>query len=502
MASSLTKDAPAGGGKTFFGHPRGLATLFMTEMWERFSYYGLRALLVIYLISGGSDAKAGAQGGGLAYDAATATAIYSVYVAMVYLLAMPGSWFGDRLWGPRKTVAIGAGVIMLGHLCLAVPGSAGFFVGLGLVALGSGLLKSNISTMVGQLYADNDVRRDGGFTVFYMGINLGGFLAPYVIGTVGQTVNWHLGFALAALGMALGLTQFLLGTRHLPEHSDVVVNPASAAEKKKLATKALLWAVVAAVFYTVVVVTDHFTINWVLLPMTVAGLVIPLLVLVRIKRDSDLTDVEQSRMTSFIWIFAAAAVFWMIYDQGASTVQAFGETKADNAVFGWEMPSTWYQSFNSFFIILLAPVFAALWTVLIRRGKEARTMTKFAFGLFFIALSFFTFCVPLSRAADGAHPTMWWIVLLFLVQTIGELCLSPVGLSISTKLAPAKYASQLLGVWFLAVTAGDSVTGLLAIAGVDLSGVGVVATEASLAVLAGLGLLATRKKVSAAMQGI
>ncbi|MFF3646934.1 peptide MFS transporter [Streptomyces sp. NPDC002564] len=501
MASSLTKDAPPAGEKTFFGHPRGLATLFMTEMWERFSYYGLRALLVIYLISGGADAKVGSQGGGLAYDAATATAIYSVYVAMVYLLAMPGSWFGDRVWGPRKTVAIGAGVIMVGHLCLAIPGSAGFFVGLALVALGSGLLKSNISTMVGQLYADNDVRRDGGFTVFYMGINVGGFLAPYVIGTVGQTVNWHLGFALAALGMALGLTQFLLGTRHLPEHSDVVVNPASAAEKKKLALKSLTWAAVAAVFYAVVVATDHFTINWVLLPLTVAGLVIPVLVLVRIKRDSDLTDVEQSRMTSFIWIFAAAAVFWMIYDQGASTVQAFGETKANNTIFGWEMPSTWYQSFNSFFIILLAPVFAALWIGLIRRGREARTMSKFAFGLFFIALSFFSFCIPLMQAADGAHPTMWWIVLLFFVQTIGELCLSPVGLSVSTKLAPAKYASQLLGVWFLAVTAGDSVTGLLAIAGVDLSGVGVVAAEASLAVLAGLGLLATRKKVSASMQG-
>ena len=235
MASSLTKDSaePLGYEKTFLGHPRGLATLFMTEMWERFSYYGMRALLVLYLVSGGVDAATGSQGGGLAMTAATATAIYSVYVSMVYLMAMPGGWFGDRVWGARKTVAIAASVIMLGHVSLAVPGQAMFFVGLALVAVGSGLLKANISTMVGHLYKGaDDPRRDGGFTLFYVGINLGAFFAPLVIGTVGEKVNWHLGFALAAVGMGLGLAVFLAFGKTLNPKSSEVPNPLSAVERK------------------------------------------------------------------------------------------------------------------------------------------------------------------------------------------------------------------------------------------------------------------------------
>ncbi|MYQ99699.1 oligopeptide:H+ symporter, partial [Streptomyces sp. SID6139] len=210
MASSLTKDSvhpgTPGTEKTFFGHPRGLATLFMTEMWERFSYYGMRALLPLYLVAPS----------GLHLSAGTATAIYSVYLSLVYLLALPGGWVADRLLGPRKTVAVAGLIIMLGHLCLALPAAASFFVGLVLVAIGSGLLKANISTMVGHLYdGPKDARRDGGFTLFYIGINLGAFVAPLVIGTIGENVNWHFGFALAALGMALGLAQYLLGGRHL-----------------------------------------------------------------------------------------------------------------------------------------------------------------------------------------------------------------------------------------------------------------------------------------------
>jgi POT family proton-dependent oligopeptide transporter len=241
MASSLTKDSVSpgtpGSEKTFFGHPRGLATLFMTEMWERFSYYGMRALLPLYLVAPG----------GLHLSATAATAIYSVYLSLVYLLALPGGWFADRVLGPRKTVAVAGLVIMLGHLTLALPSSGTFYAGLGLVAIGSGLLKANISTMVGHLYdGPDDPRRDGGFTVFYIGINLGAFAAPLVIGTIGENVNWHLGFALAALGMALGLAQFLIGRRHLDTRSDVVPTPLSAAEKASTLRKGLLWLAVAA----------------------------------------------------------------------------------------------------------------------------------------------------------------------------------------------------------------------------------------------------------------
>ncbi|MFD7533131.1 peptide MFS transporter [Streptomyces sp. NPDC059849] len=492
MASSLTKDpaSTSGSAKTFFGHPRGLATLFMTEMWERFSFYGMRALLPLYLVSSS----------GLHMNAATATAIYSIYMAMVYLLAMPGGWFGDRVWGPRKTVTISAAIIMLGHLTLALPGSGTFFAGLALVALGSGLLKANISTMVGHLYnGPEDARRDGGFTVFYMGINLGAFAAPLIIGTIGEKVNWHLGFAIAAAGMALGLAQFLIGTRHLSARSSVVPKPLSAEERRTTLRKGLLWLIAAVVFYGVLVATDVYTLNWALVPITVAGLLIPIAVLVRIKRDRDLSKTEQSKMSGYIWFFVAAAVFWMIYDQGGSTLSLFGESSTTNSVFGVDFPTSWYQSVNPIFIMALAPVVAWIWLALNRRGKEPSTVVKFGSGLFLVGVSFLVFMLPLTMTTDGDKVSPMWLVSIYFLQTVGELCLSPVGLSVTTKMAPAKYGSQMMGVWFLAVTAGDCTTSLLSLAGVDLNKTGMVGLEAALAIVAGFAIWMYRKKVSQLM---
>lgn len=497
MASSLTKDsvtpATPGSEKTFFGHPRGLATLFMTEMWERFSYYGMRALLPLYLVAPG----------GLHLSAGTATAIYSVYVSLVYLLALPGGWFADRVLGPRRTVALAGLVIMLGHLTLALPAAASFYVGLGLVAIGSGLLKANISTMVGHLYdGPTDPRRDGGFTVFYIGINLGAFAAPLVIGTIGETVDWHLGFALAALGMAFGLIQFLVGGRHLSERSDVVPTPMTAAEKTATLRKGLAWLAVAAVFYAAVGLSGHFTLNWALIPLTLIGLIVPVVVIARIRRDKDLDTAERSKMSAYIWFFVAAAVFWMIYDQGGSTLSLFAEGKADNTVFGWEFPVSWYQSVNPVMIMALAPVVAWGWLWLNRRGKEPSTIVKFGSGLVLVGLSFFLFLAPLSIAEGGHKAAAMWLVAIYFVQTVGELTLSPVGLSVTTKMAPAKYASQMMGVWFLAVTAGDSVTALLsnpAVGGVNLDRMGFVALEAVLAVVAGFAVYMYRGKVKKLM---
>ncbi|MEU7489380.1 oligopeptide:H+ symporter [Streptomyces sp. NPDC042319] len=503
MASSLTKDSPGqgtpAGGKTFFGHPRGLATLFMTEMWERFSFYGMRALLTIYLLSGGPDGS-GIREGGLAFNAATATAIYSIYMAMVYLLAMPGGWLADRVWGPRKTVAIAATVIMFGHLSLAGPGQGFFFAGLALVAIGSGLLKANISTMVGHLYdGPNDPRRDGGFTIFYIGINVGAFLAPLIIGTVGESHNWHLGFGLAAVGMGLGLLQFLLGTKHLSPESNKVPTPLSAEERNSWLRKGLTWLIIAAVFYGVVSFTGHFTLNWAMIPLGVLGIVIPAAVLFRIKRDKELSGDDQSKVSAYIWFFIAAAAFWMIYDQGGSTVQAFGTTKTSGELFGLSFPSTWFQSLNPIFVMALAPVFAWLWLWLNRKGKEPSTILKFAAGLFLIGVSFFFFLLPLAIATDGTKVSPMWVLGIYFIQTIGELCLSPVGLSLTTKMAPLKYASQMMGIWFLANTAGDSVTSLLAIGGVDMSGSRAVLVEAILAALAGFAIYMYRKQVRARM---
>jgi len=494
MASSLTKDSVGPGGpgseKTFFGHPRGLATLFMTEMWERFSYYGMRALLPLYLVAPG----------GLGLGPATATAIYSVYVSLVYLLALPGGWVADRLLGPRRTVAVAGLVIMLGHLTLALPSAGTFYLGLGLVAIGSGLLKANISTMVGHLYdGPEDPRRDGGFTLFYVGINVGAFAAPLVIGTVGEKAGWHLGFALAALGMALGLAQFLIGGRHLSAHSDVVPTPMSAAEKRSTLRKGLLWLAVAAVFYGVVGLSGVYTLNWLLVPITLAGVVIPVAVIARIKRDRSLDATEQSKMTAYIWFFVAAAVFWMIYDQGGSTLSLFASGSAENSVLGRQFPVSWYQSVNPVLIMALAPVFAWLWLWLARRGKEPSTIAKFACGLLLVGASFFLFLAPLTIAGDGQKAAAMWLVAIYFVQTVGELTLSPVGLSLTTKMAPAKYASQMTGVWFLAVTAGDATTALLSIAGVGLNGTGVVALEATLATVAGAAVFMYRAKVRSLM---
>ncbi|MGY0486136.1 peptide MFS transporter [Streptomyces sp. WG-D5] len=496
MASSLTKDSAGtpGSQKTFFGHPRGLATLFMTEMWERFSFYGMKALLPLYLIAPG----------GLSMNPATATAIYSVYMSMVYLLAQPGGWFADRFWGPRKTVAYGAGIVILGHITLALPGSGTFFAGLALVALGSGLLKANISTMVGHLYdGPEDPRRDSGFTVFYIGINLGAFLAPLTIGTVGENVNWHFGFGLAAVGMALGLIQFLLGTRHLSAESDVVVKPATPAEKAKSLRTSLIWAAVAAVFYVIVVATGTYTLNWILVPLTLIGLIIPVAVLARMKRDKELSNDEQSKLSGYIWFFIVAAIFWMIYDQNGSTLSIFGENSTTNHLLGFDFPTSWYQSLNPIFIMAIAPVVASAWLWLNKRGKEPSTAVKFGSGLVLIGISFVVFLMPLlDTANNGGRVSPMWLVSIYFIQTIGELCLSPVGLSVTTKMAPAKYGSQMMGVWFLAVTAGDSVTGLLSTAGVDLNTTGAVAAEAVLAIAAGVAFWMYRKKVKELMGSV
>ncbi|MFI2612266.1 peptide MFS transporter [Kitasatospora sp. NPDC018619] len=501
LDADTTSASPSG--KTFLGHPRGLATLFMTEMWERFSYYGMRALLIYYLVSGGADAALGSQGGGLAMKATTATAIYSVYVSMVYLMAYPGGWFGDRVWGARKTVAIAGFVIMSGHIALAVPGQAAFFVGLLLVALGSGLLKANISTMVGQLYnGPDDPRRDGGFTVFYMSINLGAFVAPFVIGTIGKEYNWHLGFGLAAIGMAFGLTQFLLGSRHLSAQSSEVPNPLLSEERRRLLVKGGVVLLGVVAFYGAVVGLGFYTLNWVLVPLTVAGLLIPVTVLVRIKRDKDLSAGEQSRMSAYIWFFAAAAIFWMIYDQGGSTLSLFADKKTADNLFGLGFSATWYQSLNPLFVMALAPVFAWLWLWLSRRDKEPNTIVKFSIGLLLVGASFFIFIVPMTMADGGALVSPLWLVSIYLIQTVGELCLSPVGLSVTTKMAPRKYASQMMGVWFLAVTAGDCTTSLLSLAGVSLNGTGIIATQAALAALAGFAVFTYRRKVQALMGGV
>ncbi|MET9887825.1 oligopeptide:H+ symporter [Streptomyces sp. NPDC006430] len=496
MAPSLTKDSADTGEKTFLGHPTGLAFLFMTEMWERYSFYGMRALLVLYLATNVAD-------GGLGMNDATAVAIYSVYNAMVYLLALPGGWLGDRVWGARKAVAVAGVVIMTGHFLLAVPATVSFFIGLALIAAGSGVLKANISTMVGQLYRDeNDPRRDGGFTIFYMGINLGAFVAPLTIGWVGQEVNWHIGFAMAGVGMALGLLFYFIGFRHLNPVSNQVPSPLSAEEKSSVVKKGLIWLGVAAGAYAIIGLAGIFTINYALWPLTIAGLILPAWAILRIKRDKDLSVVERSRMSAYVWFFAAAAIFWAIYDQTGSTLALFAKDSTDSTLFGFAFPESWFQSLNPLFVMALAPVFAWLWVALARRSKEPTTLAKFSFALVMIGASFGVMMVAQGLAGGDTKVSPMWLVGVYFIQTVGELTLSPVGLSLTTKLAPQKYASQMMGVFFLAVTAGDSTIALLQLLGAPTDTQGWFATQGVLAVLAGIAIYMYRKKVQPLMGGV
>jgi POT family proton-dependent oligopeptide transporter len=464
-------------------------------MWERFSYYGMRALLAVYLAAPKSE-------GGLGFPDNTAIAIFSVYLSMVYLLTLPGGWVSDRFLGPRKAVTVACVIIMIGHFLLAVPTEGFFFAGLFFVAIGSGLVKANISTMVGHLYEGPlEWRRDSAFTIFYMGINLGAFFAPLVIGTIGQKVSYHLGFAVAGVGMALGLLQYLLGGRWLSPHSDVVPSPMDAAHRKAMVKKGLLWLLVPVAVYTVVGLSGHYTLNWIIVPLTVLGLVIPAWTLMRIRRDPDLTPAEQQRMTAYLWLFVAAAVFWMIYDQGGSTLNIFAEKNTDTVVAGIDFPSSWFQSLNPLFIMALGPVFAWLWQWLAARDKEPSTPVKFAVGLILVGLSFAVFLPALAAASGGSPVSPMWLVVIYLVQTVGELCLSPVGLSVTTKLAPEKYGSQMMGVWFLAVTAGDCVTSLASLAGANLDGRPFVVAEVAVAVAVGVLILVCRKRISSRFVG-
>ncbi|MFK0238397.1 peptide MFS transporter [Streptomyces vinaceus] len=482
-------------GRTFFGHPWGLSTLFLTEMWERFSFYGMRALLALYLAAPSSE-------GGLGFSDSTAVAIYSVYSSMVYLLTLPGGWVSDRLLGPRRSVSTACVIITLGHFLMAAPTTAFFFVGLAFVAIGSGLVKANISTMVGHLYAGPlESRRDSAFTIFYMGINLGSFLAPLIIGTVGQKISYQAGFALAGVGMAIGLGQYLSGQRFLSPSSSMTPAPLDASSRRRILQKGLLWLLVPVAFYTWVGLSGHYTLNWVMVPITLIGLVFPAWTLFRIRNDPELTPAEKTRISGYIWLFVAAAVFWMVYDQGGSTLNLFAAQNTDTTILGFDFPSSWFQSLNPLFIMMLAPMFAWLWQVQGARNREWSTPVKFAVGLLLVALSFGVFLAALAAAAGGAKASPLWLALIFLVQTAGELCLSPVGLSVTTKLAPGKYGSQMMGVWFLAVTAGDCVTSLAATAGANLDSPSFVIVEVAVTLATSLLIASFRNSISARFLG-
>jgi POT family proton-dependent oligopeptide transporter len=455
----------------FFGHPRGLSVLFFIEFWERFSYYGMRALLILFM-------TAQLANGGLGFATAKAGIIYGAYTSLVYLMSVPGGWLADHFFGQRRAALYGGVVIMCGHIALAIPTLVGFYTGLGLVILGTGLLKPNVSTMVGQLYSAADTRRDAGFSLYYVSINLGAFISPFFTGWLAQSDTfrgvltnmglqpehaWHWGFGLAAVGMFVGIITYLMGWKNLGETGlePVEITSAEARGNRNrqlgigLAFLAgalgLLWFLSSSgrIDLTPEVVSRGFGVLLLATVVYIFG---------RLLLDRSWTRPERTRLLVILILFLGSCVFWALYEQAGSTLSLFADRNTNTSLFGHPFPSSWFQSVPPLFVITLAPVFGWIW---LRLGsREPTTATKFTIGLICVAAGFAILIIPASHPDMKASPL--WLTMTFLLHVMGELCLSPVGLSATTKLAPARVGGMMMGVFLMSIAVGTYLGGQVA----------------------------------------
>jgi proton-dependent oligopeptide transporter, POT family len=453
MAQPTIAPAPPAPNPAPKGHPQGLYTLFFTEMWERFSYYGMRALLVLFLVD--------QVRGGMGLNDKLATAIYGLYTAGVYLAALPGGWVADRFLGAQRAVWYGGILIALGQFTLVFARGETFYVGLLLVIAGTGLLKPNVSAIVGGLYPPGDGRRDAGFSIFYMGINLGAFLGPLVSGDWSKRYGWHLGFAAAGAGMVLGLVQYRLTRGSLGEAG---LRPGHAEGVRRRD-----WLLLAGLVGGIVIVTglafggvvrlDPLALargtSYVIVGLAVLYFLVAFLFF-------DLDGAEKKRLAVIGVLFLASAIFWSGFEQAGSSLNLFAERYTQRALLRFEVPAEWFQSLGPLFVIGLAPVMALVWVALARRGRDPSLPVKFAWGLLLLAGGF----LVMAGASQfvGGDKKVWptWLICTYLLHTFGELCVSPVGLSSVTKLAPRRLVGQMMGIWFLATSLGNLIAGLLA----------------------------------------
>ncbi|GAQ16532.1 di-/tripeptide transporter [Oceanobacillus picturae] len=434
----------------FFGQPKGLFTLFFTEFWERFSYYGMRALLLFYMYTEIAD-------GGLGIDDGTAKSIMAIYGSLVYMSGIIGGWIADRLLGTQRTVFYGGVLIMAGHIVLALPaGTTALFISMFLIVIGTGLLKPNVSNIVGDMYSPQDVRRDSGFSIFYMGINMGGLLAPLIVGTIGQEYNYHLGFGLAAIGMLVGLIVYMATRKkYLGLAGTYVPNPLGAGEKKKVFTRIGLSAVIIVILAAITIPAGILTINRFTYLVSILGILIPTAYFIVMYRSPKTNADEKSRILAYIPLFIAAIMFWAIQEQGSIILAEYADKRTELSLFGFELQSSWFQSLNPLFIVVLAPIFANIW---VKMGERQPTTTKkFSFGLLFAGLSFLVMIFPAAMNGTDTLVNPIWLVLSFLLVVIGELCLSPVGLSATTKLAPEAFSAQTMSLWFLSNASAQAI---------------------------------------------
>lgn len=434
----------------FFGHPKGLFTLFFTEFWERFSYYGMRAILVYYMYYSVTD-------GGLGIDETLALSIMSIYGSLVYMSGIIGGWLADRIFGTSKAVFYGGILIMLGHIVLAIPGSVTmFFFSMVLIVIGTGLLKPNVSTIVGDMYSEQDDRRDAGFTIFYMGINMGAFLSPLIVGEVSERYNFHLGFSIAAIGMFIGLVMFVLTKKkNLGLAGLTPSNPLPPAEKKKTFTTIGIGIVVLAIIIAILIPMGVLTFSSFINIVTFLGIIIPTAYFIVMYRSPKTTAVERSRLIAYVPLFLAAVMFWAIQEQGSTILASYADKRTQLEFAGFKIRAAWFQSLNPLFIITFAPIFAWMW---VKLGKRQPTIAqKFSLSLLFSGLSFLVILLPGFLNGTDTLVNPLWLVLSYLICVFGELLLSPVGLSATTKLAPAAFSAQTMSLWFLASAAAQAI---------------------------------------------
>lgn len=441
-----------------FGHPKGLYVLFLTEMWERMSYYGMRALLVLYMINHlfNPEVSQGVLGFAQIKGALEATfgplapqplssQIYGLYTAFVYFTPFFGGIIADRWWGQKKTVVVGGVLMIIGHFLMAAESL--FFVALLFLIIGNGAFKPNVSTQVGDLYAPGDSRRDGSFIIFYMGINLGALMAPFICGTLGQKVGWHWGFGAAGVGMMLGLFVYLFGQKYIQPH------PENAAKKLESAGQL---------------------------------------------EKTPFTAGEKKAIWALVVLCALNIVFWGVYEQQGNTMQIFADKQTDWVFFGWEMPSTWFQAFTPFFIMLFSPLLVMFWQWQAKRGKEPTSVTKMALGCALLAAAFGIMILAAMTVGEG-RGTVLWLVVTTLVLTIGELYLSPIGLSLVTKVAPARIVSMMMGMWFLSSFFGNYLSGYLGTFYDSMSRESFFGMMAILSIVAAISMAAFNKPLRSAL---
>lgn len=523
MANGQAEGTLASQQKDFFGHPRGLSTLFFTELWERFSYYGMRALLVLFM-----TAEAIGNNPGLGFSVGKATAIYGLYTFFVYVLSLPGGWVADKLWGQRKAVFVGGCIIAAGHFSMAIPTLPFFYLGLALIVLGTGLLKPNVSSMVGDLYPEGGARRDAGFSIFYMGINFGAILGPLLCGLLGEGYNWHYGFSLAGFGMLLGLISYKIGGKFLGDAGLLKIDDSAEVLKKRSRRFYTIISVVAAaiIIYGFLLSSGAITVTLETMAgyLGYAAVIITVLFFAYIIFFGGHTKDEQKKLGVIFWLFILAALFWSGFEQAGSSLNLFAQDLTDRTfgpsswlggsgafiitlilalpvaytifrVFkrenlwslakwvilfssigvlyfvywvlsqvgsGWETPASTLQLINPTFIVIFAPVFGWLWTWLAARNKNPSIPVKFGLGLLGLAAGFFVLSWGAANASPDAPVSVSWLVVTYFLHTCGELALSPVGLSSMTKLAPKSRVSQMMGIWFVAAALGNLFAGLLA----------------------------------------